>query len=70
MIESCGSTSRVCARDGRYDFKEVQGRSSNDEIRLLYETKVGRPQLFLGDIVIAEGKTGNLDHDAVGQVQT
>ena len=47
----------------------MQGRSSNGEIRLLYETKVGRPQLFLGDIVVVEGKTVNLDHDAVGEVQ-
>ena len=42
----------------------------NGEIRLLYGTKVGRPQLFLDDIVVVEGKPGNLDHDAVGQVQT
>ena len=47
----------------------MQGRSSNGEIRLLYETEAGRPQLFLGDIVVVEGKTGNLDHDAVGEVQ-
>ena len=58
------------AREGRDDLKKVQERSLNGEIRLLYGTKVGRPQLFLDDIVVVEGKPGNLDHDAVGQVQT